>query len=84
MPLPVQATPRQVLNRRHPTMLLRNNVIDLKGQWINILSHMTIIAAIARKSPKLADQRLPHASLDLLNVRRAFDWKIPTVCPTRM
>ncbi len=46
MPIAVQATPREILDRGQPAVLLSNDVIDLERRRVERLRNPTIVAPI--------------------------------------
>ena len=83
----VQATPREVAEDGWATVLLSNNVIDLKGQRIMDVRHPTIFATTICEPTERARQRSGHHVCFFpfdFSARRALDLRIPNVWPTLM
>ena len=59
-PIAVIARHCQVFQNRGPTMLARNDVIDLERQAIMRMWDPAVFAAIVRASPDLLNQELAH------------------------
>ena len=85
----VETTPRQVLQNGLATVLLGDNVVDLERERIESAGNVAIVASIEGKSANLVHQGPIHSSIDCdgpiaFKDCRAFDCRIPKVCPTRM
>lgn len=66
----------EVVRFRWPTVLARDNVIDVKRIWIERLRHATVLTATTRSPPDFVSQWLIHVvyrEFEVFNVRRASD-----------
>lgn len=85
----VEATPREIFEDRLAPVLLSNNMIDLKRRGIKLSRHLAVLAAITSLFADLPQQLAVHGRRVLAgraarSDRRAFDCRIPSVCPTLM
>lgn len=55
-----EANQREVACDGRTVMLLRDDVIDLKRQFVEHLRHLAILAAVSRSLPNQIDERLSH------------------------
>jgi hypothetical protein len=85
----MQATPRKILQNRSPAVLPCDDMVDLERQWVEYVGDPTIVAAALSEPANLGEQRAIHEERLLFlpfcfNDRRAFDFRMPSVWPTRM
>lgn len=64
-------------------VLSGNDMLDLKGQFIEFLPHATVLAAATRSLPHETSQLGVHQVLAHASDRRAFDLRREMKCPMR-
>ncbi len=69
---------REIVCNGLASVLLGNDVVELKRQWIEGLRHLTVFAAGVRSGSNQIGERLIHASsrYQPFKATRAFDCKI--------
>ena len=64
-------------------VFLGNDMFGLKGQFIELLFHMAVFAAVARAFPNQPSQGGVHPDQEDARDRRALDLSSEIKCPTR-
>jgi hypothetical protein len=85
----VQTAPGQIRQHRFPAVLPCNDVVGLERQRIVGFRDPAIVAAPLREAAKFSEQLAIHQERLLFlpfcfSDRRAFDFRIPSVWPTRI
>ena len=85
----MQAAPCQVHQDGLATVLLGDDVVPLKRKRIEPPWNAAVVAPVESQPANLIEQSSIHSPTDSdlwfsFNERRAFEWRIPKVWPTRM